>query len=99
MPAKLGSVAGPFVPDDVTLNFIHKRRFAHYKSYKVYFQPDTDAKYAAVHEIYLINLGFFIARHPKPGDVVPVAEEGMQLNGCFLGACTTTEEDLTSVLQ
>jgi homoaconitase/3-isopropylmalate dehydratase large subunit len=27
--------------------------------------------------------------------VVPVTEEeGMELNGCFIGACTTTEEDL-----
>jgi homoaconitase/3-isopropylmalate dehydratase large subunit len=30
-----------------------------------------------------------------PDDVVPVIEEeGMELHGCFIGACTTTEEDL-----
>lgn len=37
----------------------------------------------------------FIARYPSPDDVVPVsALEGTDLNGCFIGACTTAEEDL-----
>lgn len=37
----------------------------------------------------------FIARYTQPDDVVPVTEEeGMELDGCFIGACTTTEEDL-----
>lgn len=37
----------------------------------------------------------FIAHYPQPDDVVPVAEkEGMELDGCFIGAYTTTEEDL-----
>ncbi|PVH77349.1 hypothetical protein DL98DRAFT_573776 [Cadophora sp. DSE1049] len=33
--------------------------------------------------------------YPNPDDVVPLNEkEGMSLHGCFIGACTTTEEDL-----
>ncbi|KAJ6137074.1 hypothetical protein N7471_003560 [Penicillium samsonianum] len=61
----------------------------------MYFRPDADAVYAAVHEIDLTNVGSFIARYPKPDDVVPVTEEeGMELDECFIGACTTTEEDL-----
>ena len=37
----------------------------------------------------------FIARYPSPDDVVPVSElKGTALEGCFIGACTTAEEDL-----
>lgn len=40
-------------------------------------------------------VGSCIARYSKPDDVVAVTEEeGMALDGCFIGACTTTEEDL-----
>lgn len=36
-----------------------------------------------------------MARYPNPDDVVPVIDhEGMPLDGCFIGACTTAEEDL-----
>lgn len=36
-----------------------------------------------------------MARYPKPDDVVPVSEmQGTKLQGCFIGACTTAEEDL-----
>jgi homoaconitate hydratase len=36
-----------------------------------------------------------MALHPNPDDVVPIHEKaGMKLDGCFIGACTTTEEDL-----
>lgn len=47
------------------------------------------------HIIDLNNVESFVARYPKPDDVVPVAEmAGLELNGCFIGACTTAEEDL-----
>jgi len=37
----------------------------------------------------------FVARYPKPDDVVPVGEvAGKKLDGCFIGACTTAREDL-----
>ncbi len=49
-------------------------------------------------ETYEINLGdveFSVAVYPSPDNVVPVSEvEGKHLDGCFIGACTTTEEDL-----
>lgn len=36
-----------------------------------------------------------MARYPSPDDVVPVSElAGTSLDGCFIGACTTAEEDL-----
>ncbi|KAJ5357087.1 hypothetical protein N7517_011696 [Penicillium concentricum] len=95
MTAELGGITDLFVPDKITHNFINRRKLAQYKCPTTYFKPDTDAKYAAVHEIDLTNVGSFIARYPRPDDVVPVTEEeGIVLNGCFIGACTTTEEDL-----
>jgi aconitase A len=37
----------------------------------------------------------FVARYPRPDDVVPMSElDHTMLNGCFIGACTTAEEDL-----
>lgn len=84
-----------FVPDQITHDFVQKRRLARHKSIKTYFQPDEDAEYAATHEIDLGNVSSFLAKYPKPDDVVPVNDhDGMELNGCFIGACTTAEEDL-----
>ncbi|KXG52939.1 Aconitase/3-isopropylmalate dehydratase large subunit, alpha/beta/alpha [Penicillium griseofulvum] len=95
MITELGGITGLFVLDGITHNFINRRKLARYKCQATYFNPDTDAKYAVVHEIDLSNVGSFIARYPMPDDVVPVIEEeGMELQGCFIGACTTTEEDL-----
>jgi aconitase A len=45
--------------------------------------------------IDLAQVESFVARYPSPDDVVPVSELGSTLlNGCFIGACTTAEEDL-----
>lgn len=83
------------MPDKITHDFIQKRRLARHKDLATYFRPDDDAQYAEVHEIDLGNVRSFLARYPNPYDVVPVTdEEGMELHGCFIGACTTAEEDL-----
>jgi homoaconitase/3-isopropylmalate dehydratase large subunit len=51
--------------------------------------------YAATHVIDLAQVESFVARYPSPDDVVAVSElEGTVLDGCFIGACTTAEEDL-----
>lgn len=37
----------------------------------------------------------FVAKYPNPDDVVAVTDMiGLPLDGCFIGACTTTEEDI-----
>jgi len=83
------------VPDEVTRNFIDRRKNPKHKKQAVYYRPDEDAEYA---ESYTIDLGKvepFVARYPSPDDVVPVSEvAGIKLDGCFIGACTTTREDL-----
>ncbi|KAJ5128157.1 hypothetical protein N7448_008936 [Penicillium atrosanguineum] len=95
MTTEFGGVTGIFVPDQITHDFIQKRRLPRHKSLPTYFRPDADAHYAEVHEINLGNVRSFLAKYPEPDNVVPVGEhEGMELDGCFIGACTTAEEDL-----
>lgn len=74
-----------------------RRKCKIYNSGSTYFLPDTDACYAAKFEVDLGEVESFIAMYPSPDDVYPVAEKldmNMQFDGCFIGACTTTEEDL-----
>lgn len=74
---------------------MNKRKKPKHKANAVYFRPDQDAEYAESHIIDLSQVESFVARFPKPDDVVPVKEvEGLKLQGCFIGACTTAEEDL-----
>ncbi|KAL4768701.1 aconitase iron-sulfur domain-containing protein [Aspergillus nidulans var. acristatus] len=95
MCTELGAITGIFVPDEVTHQFISNRRHSRYRSNSVYFQPDSDASYAATFQIDLSEVESFIALYPSPDNVVPVTETlDMPLDGCFIGACTTTEEDL-----
>ncbi|PCG89472.1 Aconitase/3-isopropylmalate dehydratase large subunit, alpha/beta/alpha, subdomain 1/3 [Penicillium occitanis (nom. inval.)] len=95
MTTELGGITGIFVPDEITLNFVQKRLHPRHKNGSIFLKPDDDVQYAETYEIDLGNVHSFIAKHPKPDDVVPVAEcEKMPLDGCFIGACTTTEEDL-----
>ncbi|KAL2002036.1 hypothetical protein VTN02DRAFT_760 [Thermoascus thermophilus] len=95
MTTEFGGITGIFVPDQITYDFINKRRLPRHKNASTYFLPDEDAKYAAVYEIDLSKVESFVARYPSPDDVIPISEfEGVQLDGCFIGACTTTEEDI-----
>ncbi|KAL3429899.1 aconitase iron-sulfur domain-containing protein [Aspergillus tetrazonus] len=95
MCTELGAITGIFVPDEVTHQFITNRRHSRYRSNSVYFQPDPDATYAATFQIDLSEVESFVALYPSPDNVVPVTEKlDMPLDGCFIGACTTTEEDL-----
>lgn len=92
---EFGGITGIFVPDQITYEFIKKRKSPRHKDAAVYFQPDEGAKYAARYEIDLSKVGSFLARYPNPDDVIPVKEfEDVTLDGCFIGACTTAEEDI-----
>ncbi|KAF9690425.1 hypothetical protein EKO04_011558 [Ascochyta lentis] len=95
MCTELGAITGIFVPDEITRDFVDGRKRKMYKSNSLYFQPDDDAVYSAKFTIDLSKVESFIAMYPSPDDVYPVADKlGMQFDGCFIGACTTTEEDL-----
>ena len=74
---------------------MNKRTNQSNKTSGLYFRADEGARYAATYEIDLAKIESFIALYPSPDNVVPVIERtGMRFDGCFIGACTTTEEDL-----
>jgi len=83
------------VPDSITQDYINSRRRKIDRSGSVYFTPDLDAEYAGHYVIDLAEVESSVAVYPNPDDVVPVSEKaGMPLDGVFIGACTTTEEEL-----
>ncbi|KAJ0393572.1 hypothetical protein P43SY_005141 [Pythium insidiosum] len=93
MSVEFGGIAGVFPGDERTAAYIAKRDS--HKDDALYFRADPDAQYAARFEIDLTNLEPQVALHPSPDNVQPVKQlVGMKLDGCFIGACTTAEEDL-----
>lgn len=97
MTTEFGGIGACVVPDAVTLQYIESRRDPRHKSDSVYFKPDKDAPYAESFDVDLAELDHFIALYPSPDNVVPIAEAKEQLksvHGAFIGACTTTEEEL-----
>lgn len=95
MATEFGAIPGIFIPDCVTRQFISRRKSKRYQRHSVYFRPDDGAPYA---DKYIVNLSVIeptIALYPSPDNVLPVSKKtGMQLDGVFIGACTTTEEEL-----
>ncbi|PNP47017.1 hypothetical protein THARTR1_10522 [Trichoderma harzianum] len=95
MTTELGGVTGIFTPDHITKAFIDGRRVARHRNASTYFRADEGAVYAESHIIDLAKVESFVAKYPNPDDVVPVTDVlGMKLDGCFIGACTTAEEDI-----
>lgn len=95
MCTEFGAITGVFVADEVTQEYVAKRRRRANKENSVYFQPDEDAVYAGRYEIDLSKVQPSVAVYPDPDHVVPVSEmKGKKLDGVFIGACTTTEEEL-----
>lgn len=95
MCTEFGAITGMFVPDQITSEYIARRRRKANKTNSLYFKPDPDAHYAGRYTINLSEVEASIAIYPKPDNVVPVSEQGgTKLDGVFIGACTTTEEEL-----
>ena len=95
MTAEFGGIAGIFEGDDVTAAYLAKRTDPKHKSASKFFRADPDAQYAASYEIDLGGLDSLVALYPSPDNVVTAAQvAGKPLDGCFIGACTTAEEDL-----
>ncbi|KAJ3565701.1 hypothetical protein NPX13_g7408 [Xylaria arbuscula] len=95
MCTEFGAVTGIFESDERTLEYISRRLRRKYRSGATYFRADLDAEYAEQRVIDLSQVTSFVAVHPSPDNVVPVTElREYELDGCFIGACTTAEEDL-----
>ena len=95
MCTEFGAITGVFVADEVTQEYIGRRRRKINRSNSVYFKPDPDAEYVGRYTIDLSAVEPSVAVYPNPDDVVPVSDMAdTELDGVFIGACTTTEEEL-----
>ncbi|TPX38057.1 hypothetical protein SmJEL517_g00291 [Synchytrium microbalum] len=93
MTTEFGGIAGVFEADEITAAYIAKRK--DHKKDAIYFRADEGAEYATSHVIDLGQVTSLVALYPSPDNVVPATKvAGMDLDGCFIGACTTGEEDL-----
>ena len=93
MTAEFGGLNGIFEADEVVARWLDTRQGENGDA--LYFRADPDAPYLARYPIDLSKLGPLVAKPFSPDNVMAVEKaEGMALHGCFIGACTTTEEEL-----
>jgi 3-isopropylmalate dehydratase small subunit len=93
MTAEFGGLNGIFEADATAARWLSQR--GDHKDEALYFQADPDAPYVARHRISLDRLGPLLAKPFSPDNVMEVeAAVGLALDGCFIGACTTSEEEL-----
>jgi aconitate hydratase/homoaconitate hydratase len=94
MTAEFGGLNGIFEADEIVAAWLSRRRRG-YNDTARYFRADPDAPYVARYPIDLADLAPQVAKPFSPDNVFDVsALTGQQLDGCFIGACTTTEEEL-----
>jgi homoaconitase/3-isopropylmalate dehydratase large subunit len=94
MTAEFGGLNGIFEPDAIVAEWLTRRRRGYNDSAR-YFRADDDAPYVAHYPIALAGLAPQVARPFSPDNVFDVdALVGQPLDGVFIGACTTTEEEL-----
>lgn len=95
MTTEFGGMGACFESDERTAAWLAGRRLPRDKNRALYFKPDTEAQYAEVQTIDLSEVHVTMAIYPDPDNIVDInTKSGMKLDGCFIGACTTTEEEL-----
>lgn len=93
MTAEFGGLNGIFEADPVVAEWLSRRR-DHNQGAR-YYRADPDAPYLSRHAVALDRLVPLVAKPFSPDLVAPVTEvAGLPLQGAFIGACTTTEEEL-----
>jgi aconitate hydratase/homoaconitate hydratase len=93
MTAELGGLNGIFEADGVVAALLARRAAENGEA--LYFRADPDAPYVERHALDLTRLEPLVAKPFSPDNVAAVGEvAGLPLDGCFIGACTTTEEEL-----
>jgi 3-isopropylmalate dehydratase small subunit len=93
MTAEFGGLNGIFEPDAVVATWL-KGRTSHNDGAH-YYRADDDAPFVERFRIDLSNLAPQVAKPYSPDNVSDVtAYAGQPLDGLFIGACTTTEEEL-----
>lgn len=93
MTAEFGGLNGIFEADGQIAAWLANR--AGYNDAARYYRADADAQYRTRHVIDLGAMAPQVAKPFSPDNVHPVSGVlGMALDGAFIGACTTTEEEL-----
>ena len=93
MTAEFGGLNGIFEADEQIAQWLERRPRPDGKG--VYFRADEGAEYLDTYQINLHQLEPQLAQPFSPDNVRALSEvEGMALDGAFIGACTTTEEEL-----
>ena len=94
MTAEFGGLNGIFEANEPVAEWLARRRRG-YNDAARYFRADEDAPYVAHYPIDLANLAPQVAKPFSPDNVFAVDElPGQPLDGVFVGACNTTEEEL-----
>ena len=94
MTAEFGGLNGVFEANEPVAAWITRRRRG-YNDSALYFRADDDAPYVAHYPIPLGSLAPQVAKPFSPDNVFDVGDiAGQSLDGAFIGACTTTEEEL-----
>jgi len=95
MTAELGGLNGIFPADARTRQTMGTRRSQEFREGGWWFRADDDARYEETFCIDLGRLAPQVAKPYSPDNVCDVGKvAGEVLDGCFIGACTTTEEEL-----
>ena len=104
MTTEFGGIAGVFEADAVTAAALAARKpgsdaARSHTADALYFRADEGAQYADRYVIDLSEVRASVALFPSPDNCRAVAElvaapGGMRIDGAFIGACTTTQEDL-----
>lgn len=93
MTAEFGGLNGIFEADGVVADWLDRR--SSYRHEARYLRADDEAPYHGRYRIDLDRIEPYVAVPFSPDNVVPVEKEaGRKLDGAFIGACTTTEEEL-----
>jgi 3-isopropylmalate dehydratase small subunit len=95
MTAELGGLNGIFPADGRVRQALLGRRDPAFRDGGVWLRADEDAEYVDTFTIALTDLAPQVAKPYSPDNVTDVGRAaGQSLDGCFIGACTTTEEEL-----
>jgi len=94
MTAEFGGLNGVFEADEQVAAWLARRPEAQ-RAEARYFRADEGAEYVGRYELDLSRMEPQVAKPFSPDNVRNLSEvRGMALDGAFIGACTTTEEEL-----
>ncbi len=95
MTAEFGGLNGIFPADGQVMQTMRQRRDPQFREGGWWFEADAQANYVETFRIDLNNMAPQVAKPFSPDNVFSIQESaGQQLDGCFIGACTTTQEEL-----